>query len=50
MTGNFFGIPATGRAITTAAHVILHLSQGHVRKLLAVLIEAGLHRQLGVLQ
>ena len=48
-TGHFFGIPPTGRAIKTAANVIMHVSDGRVTKLLGVFDEAGLLRQIGVL-
>jgi predicted ester cyclase len=48
-TGSFFGIPPTGRAVTIAANVILHVQDGRVTKLLAVFDEAGLLRQMGVL-
>jgi predicted ester cyclase len=48
-TGSFFGIPATGRPIKAAAHVILDVSGGRVTRLRALFDEAGLLRQLGVL-
>ena len=48
-TGSFFGIPATGRQVSVAANVLMHLSGGKVAKLLGVFDEAGLLRQLGVL-
>ena len=49
-TGSFFGIPATGRPIEAAGHVILDVSGGQVTRLRALFDEAGLLRQLGVLQ
>jgi hypothetical protein len=45
-TGEFFGMPATGKAVRVAAHVILHVSGGQVSRLLGVFDEAGLTRQL----
>jgi steroid delta-isomerase-like uncharacterized protein len=48
-TGAFFGVPATGRAIRVAAHAILHVDGGRVTELVAVLDEASLLRQLGVI-
>jgi predicted ester cyclase len=45
-TGAFFGMPPTNRSINVAAHVILHVSDGRVTKLLGVFDEAGLMRQL----
>ncbi len=48
-TGSFFGIPATNRHVTIAAHVILHVSDGRVTKLFGIFDEAGMLRQLGVL-
>lgn len=48
-TGSFFGMPATGRAVTVPAHVILHVSGGKVTTLFGIFDEAGLLRQLGIL-
>ena len=48
-TGSFFGVPPTGRQVTIAAHVILHVSDGKVTRLLGIFDEAGLLRQLGIL-
>jgi predicted ester cyclase len=48
-TGDFFGIPPTGRSIVVAAHAILHLAGGQVTRLFGIFDEAGLLRQLGVL-
>ena len=48
-TGNFFGIPPTGRPVTTAANVLMRVSEGRVTKLVALFDEAGLLRQIGVL-
>ena len=45
----FFGIPAGGRAVAVAGHVILRLEQGKVAELLAVFDEAGMLRQMGAL-
>jgi predicted ester cyclase len=48
-TGSFFGVPPTQRTVAVAAHVILHVSGGTVTKLLGIFDEAGLLRQLGIL-
>lgn len=48
-TGSFFGIPATGKAVTVPAHAILKIRDNHVHTLLAVFDEAGMLRQLGVI-
>ena len=48
-TGNFFGIPPTGRAIAVPANVMLRVADGRVASLAAVFDEAGLLRQIGVL-
>jgi len=48
-TGSFFGMPATGRHVTFAAHVVMHVAAGRVTRLLGIFDEAGLLRQLGVL-
>lgn len=47
--GNFFGIPATGRPVAVAGHVLLEVSGGRVSTLAAIFDEAGLLRQIGVL-
>jgi steroid delta-isomerase-like uncharacterized protein len=47
--GDFFGIPATGRAVRVVANVLLDVDDGRVRRLRGVFDEAGLLRQLGVL-
>ena len=48
-SGNFFGIPATGRPVVVAAHVLLDVSGGRVARLVAIFDEAGLLRQIGLL-
>jgi predicted ester cyclase len=48
-TGAFFGIPPTGKRVTVAANVLMHLDAGRVRRLYGVFDEAGMLRQLGVL-
>lgn len=48
-TGEFFGIPATGRAFESAIHAILRVKDGKVAALTSVFDEAGMLRQLGVL-
>ena len=48
-TGSFFGIPATGRAITVPANIVMHVSAGRVTELYGVFDEAGMLRQLGVI-
>ena len=48
-TGAFFGIPATGRAATIAANVLLEIEDGKVKTLYGMFDEAGMLRQLGVL-
>ena len=48
-TGAFFGIPATGRRVTVAAHVLMQVSGGKVTALWGLFDEAGLLRQIGVL-
>ena len=49
-TGNFFGIPGTGRTMKVAAHAMLTVADGKVTAITAVFDEATLLRQLGVLQ
>jgi predicted ester cyclase len=48
-TGDFFGLPPTGRPVTVAANVLMHVSNRVVTKLAGVFDEAGMLRQLGVL-
>ena len=48
-TGSFYGIPATGRSVTVAAHVLMHVSDGKVTRLAGIFDEAGMLRQLGIL-
>lgn len=47
-TGDFFGIPATGRAVTIRANILLHTKEGRIARLQGIFDEAGLLRQLGV--
>ena len=49
-TGDFFGIPPTGRPVTVAANVLLQVVNGQVTALAGVFDEAGMLRQLGVLR
>ena len=49
-TGSFFGLPATNKSVTIAANVIMRTEQGKVTRLFGIFDEAGLLRQLGVLQ
>jgi hypothetical protein len=49
-SGSFFGIPPTGRRVAIPAHVILRVTQGKVSELFGVFDEAGMLRQLGILQ
>ena len=48
--GSFCGIPPTNRHVAIAAHVLLHVNDGKVTRLQGIFDEAGLLRQLGVLQ
>jgi len=48
-TGNFFGIPPTGKSVTVCAHVLMRINEGKVSELWGIFDEAGLLRQLGVL-
>ena len=48
-SGNFFGIPPTGKSMSVAAHVLMEVADGKVKKLVGVFDEAGLLRQIGVL-
>ncbi len=48
-TGAFFGMPATGKAVSVGGIAILRVESGQVVALDAVFDEAGLLRQLGVL-
>ncbi len=45
----FFGIPASGKDVTTMANVIMRVSDGKVTELFGIFDEAGMLRQLGVL-
>ena len=49
-TGHLFGIPPTGRSAVIAAHVILHVTDGKVTRLFGIFDEAGMLRQIGVLE
>jgi steroid delta-isomerase-like uncharacterized protein len=46
-TGDFMGLPATGRTIAVPAIAILRLVDGKVAELNAVFDQAGMMRQLG---
>ena len=48
-TGNFFGIPPTGKPISVSAHILLETRGGQVTRLFGIFDEAGLLRQIGVL-
>ncbi len=48
-TGDFMGIPPTGKQVTVSAIAILRLVEGKVAQLQAVFDQMGLMRQLGVL-
>jgi predicted ester cyclase len=48
-SGPFFGIPATGRHVDFAAHIMMHVADGKVTKLFGIFDGAGLLRQLGIL-
>jgi steroid delta-isomerase-like uncharacterized protein len=45
----FFGIPASGRRIDVAAHVILRMEDGKVAELTGIFDEAGMLRQMGAI-
>jgi len=47
--GSFFGVPPTGRPVTVAANVLLHVADGKVTRLFGVFDEAGLLRQIGAI-
>jgi predicted ester cyclase len=49
-TGSFFGLPPTHKSVTIAANVIMRTEQGRVTRLFGIFDEAGLLRQLEVLQ
>lgn len=49
-TGSFMGIPASGRPITVFANVLMRVVDGKVAELRGIFDEAGLLRQIGVLQ
>jgi steroid delta-isomerase-like uncharacterized protein len=48
-TGSFFGIPASGKPVTIAANVLMHIAGGRVTQLSGVFDEAGLLRQIGAI-
>jgi predicted ester cyclase len=48
--GSFFAIPPTQKRVTIAANVIMRIEAGKVKRLFGIFDEAGLLRQLGVLQ
>jgi predicted ester cyclase len=48
-TGDFMGIPATGRPVELGAMAILHVAGGRVTSLRAGFDQLGMLRQLGVL-
>lgn len=48
-TGDFMGIPATGRPVTIVAFVILTVQDGKVARLQAIFDQMGLMKQLGVM-
>lgn len=48
--GSFFGIPPTHRTVTITANILMRVENGKVATLWGVFDEAGLLRQLGVLQ
>jgi predicted ester cyclase len=45
-----FGIPPTHKKVAIGAHVLLHVQDGKVTKLLGIFDEAGMLRQIGILQ
>ena len=47
--GPFFGIPATNKKVSVAAHVILRVTDRKVTDLFGIFDEAGMLRQLGAL-
>jgi steroid delta-isomerase-like uncharacterized protein len=48
-TAPFFGIPATNRAVSVAANVLMQVADGRIARLAGIFDEAGLLRQLGIL-
>jgi len=48
-TGDFMGMPPTGRAITVQAIVLLTVADGRVTHLRAIFDRFGLMQQLGVI-
>jgi predicted ester cyclase len=48
-TGEFMGIPATGRPVVVSANVLMYVSHGRVTNLKANFDQMGLMQQLGVL-
>ncbi len=49
-TGSFMGIPPSGRSVSVVANVLMRIVDGRVAELLGIFDEAGLLRQIGVLQ
>jgi predicted ester cyclase len=48
-TGNFMGIPPTGRRIDVTANILLRVVEGKVAELRGVFDQVGLMQQLGVM-
>lgn len=46
-SGNFFGVPASGKPVTVYANVLLQIAHGQVTSLFGIFDEAGLLRQIG---
>lgn len=49
-TGSLFGIPASGKTVRITCNVLLYMRDGVVTRLQGVFDEAGMLRQIGVLQ
>ncbi len=49
-TGSFMGIPPSGRSVSIVANILMRLVDGKVAELRGIFDEAGLLRQIGVLQ
>jgi len=49
-TGNFFGVPATGKPVIVTANILMHVEGGKVATLFGVFDEVGLLRQIGAIQ
>jgi predicted ester cyclase len=45
-TGQFYGMPPTGKHVDIPANVLMHVADGRVTKLFGVFDEAGMMRQL----